>query len=92
MKKEFTVNKRDIKRNFIFIPVQSEMDFDKKMSQDPFSLPMGKYDIDFVITFCRILLEKIERYKIRPQDLPLTLMHSIKRLMSMLEVEKDQMK
>lgn len=91
MKKEFTIKKRDKES---FIPVQYEMDLEpsKITNLEPFALPFGQYDINFVITFCHILIDKINRFKCNPRDLPFTLTQSLKKLLAMLEVEKDQMK
>lgn len=56
------------------------------------ALPKGKYDIHYIINLCHTLIDKIDRYKTNPKDLPFTLTHSLKRLLCHLEVEKDQMK
>jgi hypothetical protein len=92
MKKEFTIKRRD--KEVTFVPVQYEMNLDspKPTISEPFALPFGQYDINFVITFCRILIDKIDRLKFNPRDLPFTLTQSLKKLLAMLEVERDQMK
>ena len=92
MKKEFTIKKLD--RETTFVPTQYELKLDspKPVVSEPFALPFGQYDINFVITFCRILIDKIDRLKFNPRDLPFTLTQSLKKLLAMLEVEKDQMK
>ncbi len=91
MKKEFTVEKLDYEKYCTFIPVEKE-----NVNPEPWwashTLAYGNYDIDYLITFCRMLLTTIDRFKDRPKDLPFTLTHSLKKMLAFLEVEKDQMK
>ncbi len=87
-------NEVEYGKSFTFLPVQ-RLDH---QATDPIdqkelrtALPRV-YDIHYVIQFCRILIDKIDKYKTCPKDLPFTLTHSLKKLLAFLEVEKDQMK
>lgn len=51
-------------------------------------LQKSKYDIDFVIRVLKDQLIVIEKERYRPSSLALTMSHSIKSLLSFLEVEK----
>lgn len=51
-------------------------------------LKKSKYDIDFIIRVLKDQLIVIDREKFRPSSIALTLSHSIKSLLSFLEVEK----
>ncbi len=55
-------------------------------------LNKNKYDIDYVINLLRIIHDKVESMKMNPKDIPFTLCDSLKRLISNLEVERDQIK
>jgi hypothetical protein len=53
-------------------------------------LEKGKYDIDYVINLLKIIMQKCEQMKMNPKDLQFTLWTSTQKLLSMLEVERDQ--
>ncbi len=53
------------------------------------TLQKSKYDIDFIIRVLKDQLIVIERERLRPSSLALTMSHSIKSLLSFLEVEKS---
>ncbi len=55
-----------------------------------YSLPKGKYDINFVINMLRIIVEQCDKMKMTPRDIHFSLTQSIKRLIAMLEVERMQ--
>lgn len=48
------------------------------------------YDINYVITLLKVILEQVEAQKFNPRDLQMTLNHSIKQLLGFLIVERDQ--
>ena len=48
------------------------------------------YDINYVITLLRVILDQVEAQKFNPKDLQMTLNHSIKQLLGFLIVERDQ--
>jgi hypothetical protein len=54
-------------------------------------LPKDKYDIDYMISFCVILMRQIEKMKFNPKDLAFTLDDSLKRLYGYLMIEKNQL-
>lgn len=86
-------NKISYDDNCTFLPItQSSNRSDEIQDRGLHDALPKNYDINYVISFCRILIDKIDRYKINPRDLPLTLTHSLKRFLAYLEVEKDQMK
>lgn len=51
-------------------------------------LKKSKYDIDFIIRVLKDQLIVIDREKLRPSSIALTMSHSIKSLLAFLEVEK----
>ena len=53
-------------------------------------LDKSKYNIDFVISMIKTLIDHVERNKMNPQDLAFSLNHSLKRLLANLQVDKDQ--
>jgi hypothetical protein len=53
-------------------------------------LEKGKYDIDYVINLLKIIMQKCEQMRMNPKDLQFTLWTSTQKLLSMLEVERDQ--
>lgn len=63
---------------------------DKMNSFLQYSLPKGKYDINYVINLLRIILDQCHKMKGSPRDLQFTLWISVQKLLSMLEVERDQ--
>jgi hypothetical protein len=52
------------------------------------SLPQGKYDIDYIINLCEIIMQKCDQLKFNPRDLEFTLKMSLKSLIAFLEFEK----
>lgn len=56
-----------------------------------YTLPKGRYDINYSIQLLSIILEKCEQEKMSPRDLQFSLCHSIKKLLAMLEVERNDM-
>jgi len=48
------------------------------------------YDINYVITLLKVILEQVEAQKFNPRDLQMILNHSIKQLLGFLIVERDQ--
>lgn len=54
------------------------------------TLSKGKYDITYVITLLRIIHDQTEKMKLNPRDLSFTLTTSLKKLIAMLEVEREQ--
>lgn len=55
------------------------------------NLEIGKYDIHFAINILKTILIECQAFKMNSEPLYRTLDHSIKRLLAMLEVERDQM-
>lgn len=53
-------------------------------------LDKGKYDINYVIKILQIILEQCEIMRFSPRDLQFTLSQSLKRLLAMLIVERNQ--
>lgn len=81
------INSPNYEENVTFFPV-TRLDNQNKFYGH--SLEKGKYDINYVINILKIIVEKCEQLKMRPQDLAFTLTESCKRLIAMLEVEKMQ--
>lgn len=54
------------------------------------TIHMGKYDINYVIGVLRIILDKCNEMRHKPQDFQFTLQQSLLSLIGMLEVERDQ--
>lgn len=54
------------------------------------TIPQGKYDINYVITLLRIILDKCNEMRMQPRDFQFTLQQSLLSLIGMLEVERDQ--
>lgn len=55
------------------------------------NLNIDKYDINFVINVLKTILRECDRHKINPKDLHISLSQSVKRLLAMLEVERDHL-
>lgn len=55
---------------------------------DCLCLPMGKYDVDFVITMCKRIEQVCEEQKFNPYQLCMTLQHSLRKLRTSLEQDK----
>jgi|ERR1700690_3157831 hypothetical protein len=53
-------------------------------------LNKNKYDIEYVITLLKFILDQCEEMKMNPRELQFSLVHSLKKMIAMLEVEKDQ--
>lgn len=51
----------------------------------------GKYDINYVITLLRIIMDQCYAMRLNPRDLQFTLWTSTQKLLAMLEVERDQL-
>lgn len=54
-----------------------------------YSLPKGKYDINFVIQLLHIILDQADKNLLSPRDFHFSMKESCKRMLAMLEVEKD---
>ncbi len=54
------------------------------------TIPMGKYDINYVIMLLRVILDKCNDMRHNPHDFQFTLQQSLLSLIGMLEVERDQ--
>ena len=61
-------------------------------SKAKFCLAKGKYDIHFVIDLLHIIIAQVDMYKFNTcsaDKMALSLTHSLKSMLSMLEVEAD---
>lgn len=61
----------------------------KEQKDEIFSLPKGKYDINYVINLLKIIESKCENGKLTPSDLRFSLQQSCKLLRGNLEIERD---
>ena len=52
-------------------------------------LEHGKYDINYVITLLKIILNKCNAHLMSAKDLQFTLVQSLTKLIAMLETERD---
>lgn len=50
------------------------------------------YNINYTINCLKQILAIVEQYKFSPRDLPITLKHSIEKMLAYLEVERDNLK
>lgn len=53
-------------------------------------LKKGQYDIDYVIGLLRKILQQCDSMRHNPRELEFSLRESLRRLLSMLEIEKNQ--
>lgn len=61
-----------------------------KRYNPPEYLTKSKYDIHYAITLLKTILSKCDAHKLSPHDLHFTLTQSVRKMLAMLEVERDQ--
>ncbi len=81
-----TENLPDIYKEHLNFPLAKKSTEIEFLNQ---KLKHGQFDIHYVIKLLRIINDQCIKHQLNPGELRFTLIHSLKKMIAMLEVERD---